>query len=125
LLIEFFMSSNTPDFSKFDEIITQAEENLQNGLNSLSSLSNQAREVFETNPGAILTSIAVAGFAAGVMMRRRSAGRRKTRSQFAADPLVLFVAGAVAGLAVGPQIVEEFTEGTKSFDQSLNKIPRH
>jgi len=119
------MSSNTPDFSKFDEIITQAEENLQNGLDSLSSLSNQAREVFETNPGAILTSIAVAGFAAGVMMRRRSAGARKARSQFAADPLVLFVAGAVAGLAVGPQIVEEFTEGTKGFDQSLNKAPRH
>jgi hypothetical protein len=123
------MSSNTPDFSKFDEIINQAEENLQNGLDSLSSLSNQAREVFETNPGAILTSIAVAGFAAGVMMRRRSArvkGRRPARSQFAADPLVLFVAGAVAGLAVGPQIVEEFAEGTrKGFEKGLDKIPRH
>jgi hypothetical protein len=123
------MSSNTPDFSKFDEIITQAEENLQNGLDSLSSLSNQAREVFETNPGAILTSIAVAGFAAGVMMRRRSTrvkGRRQARSQFAADPLVLFVAGAVAGLAVGPQIVEEFAEGaSKGFEKGLDKIPRH
>src|SRR5271156_3635572 len=106
------MSSNTPDFSKFDEIITQAEENLQNGLDSLSSLSQQAREVFETNPGAVLTSIAVAGFAAGVMMRRKTSGRatRRTRSSFAADPLALFVAGAIAGLAVGPQVVKEFTE---------------
>ena len=110
------MSANTPDFSQFDEIINQAEENLQNGLESLSGLSNQAREVFENNPGAILTSIAVAGFAAGVMLRRKSKaaqGSRRTRSHFAADPLVLFVAGAIAGLAVGPQVIKDFD---KDFD---------
>lgn len=123
------MSSNTPDFSKFDEIISQAEENLQNGLDSLSSLSNQAREVFETNPGAVLTSIAVAGFAAGVMMRRRASGRptRRARASFAADPLALFVAGAIAGLAVGPQVVRELSEGTSEFERSArdDKLSRH
>jgi hypothetical protein len=101
------MSANTPDFSKFDEIINQAEENLQNGLESLTSLSNQAREVFENNPGAILTSIAVAGFAAGVMLRRKNKSTQRARSHFAADPLVLFVAGAIAGLAVGPQVIRD------------------
>ena len=117
------MSANTPDFSKFDEIINQDEENLQNGLESLSGLSNQAREVFENNPGAILTSIAVAGFAAGVMLRRKNKSARRTRSHFAADPLVLFVAGAIAGLAVGPQVIRDLAQEQNGQDNEMDFDP--
>ena len=97
---------------EIQEMMGQAEENFRKGLNALSEWSEQTRDIFQKNPGAILTAVALAGFVSGVLLRRSKPSLQRANIPLKADPLILFVAGAIAGVTVGPQILEETFSNT-------------
>jgi hypothetical protein len=113
-----------PNIPDIQEVMTQAEENFRKGLKTLSEWSEQARDIFQKNPGAILTSVALAGFVTGVMLRRKSPALQRANVPLKADPLVLFVAGAIAGVTVGPQVLESaLSQSSPPSEAPLRRAP--
>jgi hypothetical protein len=93
--------------TEIQDMMGEAEENFRKGLITLSQWSEQTRDIFQKNPGTILTAVALAGFVSGVLLRRSKPALQRANIPLKADPLVLFIAGAIAGITVGPQILEE------------------
>lgn len=101
-----------PSKASLEQIFADAESNLRNGLSTLSAWSDQARDVLENRPGVVLASLSIAGFMTGMMVRGgRSLFERTGRKGFMADPLVVFLTGAFAGLTLGPRLLNEASQG--------------
>lgn len=95
-----------------EQIFAEAEANLRSGLSTLSSWSDQARDILENRPGVVLASLSIAGFMTGLMVRGgRPLFERTGRKGFMADPLVVFLTGAFAGFTIGPRLLKEASTG--------------
>jgi hypothetical protein len=110
-------SSLPPDF---DQMLGEAENTLSQGLQTLHEWGNQARQILNDRPGAVLASVSIAGFMTGLLLRQRRLLTRRlgNSKKLTADPMVMFVAGTVAGFAMGPKILQE------GFDPAADKSPR-
>jgi hypothetical protein len=99
--------------AEFDKLLGDAEATFRRGLETLTQWSDQARGILHTSPGSLLTALAVSGFMTGAMLRRRSPAMSKLNIPLKADPVLLFGAGLLAGIAFGPQAVQGLAEGVK------------
>ena len=111
-------------------MFTEAEQTLRKGLETLTEWSDQARDVLENRPGVILASLSIAGFMTGVLLRQgRLNLRRRGARKLAADPMTMFLTGAIAGFTLGPRVVNELmkTEAqprpSKESDPELRTSP--
>lgn len=94
-------SETQPDIEK---IVADAEDLFRKGMDTIGEWGDEARNLLENRPGVVLASISIAGFMTGYLLRR-GVPLRKMRSQFGADPTMIFVSGAIAGLLLGPKLV--------------------
>jgi hypothetical protein len=99
---------------EFEKMLGDAEQTFRRGLETLTQWSDQARGILHTNPGSLLTAVAVSGFMTGAMLRRRSPAMRKLNLPLKGDPVLLFGAGLLAGIAFGPQVVQGLLDGGSS-----------
>jgi hypothetical protein len=95
---------------EFDKLLGDAEATFKKGLETLTQWSDQARGILHTSPGSLLTALAVSGFMTGALLRRRSPAIQKLNIPLKADPVLLFGAGLLAGIAFGPQAVRSLHE---------------
>jgi hypothetical protein len=117
-------------FDNVDDMLKEAEDTFRKGVGTLSSWSEQARELIDNKPSVILAAIGVSGFVMGSLLRHGISSRKAIRSgesiskntlpgfseqQLPADPFVLFVAGVVAGAVAGPRVIREALSGIDRF----------
>lgn len=95
-----------PKLPNLDQMMGEAENTLQQGLQTLTEWGDQARKILKDRPGAVIASVSIAGFMTGLLLRQRKL-LTQSKSKPAADPMVMFVAGAVAGFAMGPRVMQE------------------
>ncbi len=88
---------------EIDQIFGEAENTLKQGMQTLNEWGNQARRILKDKPGVVIASVSIAGFMTGLLLRQRRLFTQ-TPSKPMADPMVMFIAGAVAGFAMGPKI---------------------
>lgn len=109
-----------------ENMISDAESRLREGIDTLSAWSDQVRDVIQNRPGVVLAGIAVAGFVTGLVARRgpsllSDAGARTTSSAgFGGDPLIVFMSGALAGFTLGPRILREVAMGNEFGRSSVS-----
>ena len=109
-------------FDNMEEMFNEAGETFRKGVTTLSTWSEQARDLIETKPGVILAAVGVSGFITGSLLRHGIASRRSASSgegvapntlpgfneqKLPTDPFILFVAGIVAGVVAGPKVIQE------------------
>lgn len=105
-----------------EEIFSDAEERFRSGLSTLSDWSEQARSVVQDRPGVLVASLAIAGFMTGLLFRRSASGKLpRGEKEFAADPIVVFLTGAIAGFAIGPRGLEVAAKGRSSEIRSVER----
>jgi hypothetical protein len=95
-----------PKLPNLDQMMGEAENTLQQGLQTLTEWGDQARKILKDRPGAVIASVSIAGFMTGLLLRQRKL-LTQSNNKPAADPMVMFVAGAVAGFAMGPRVMQE------------------
>lgn len=96
----------TPKIPNLDQIMGDAENTLQQGLQTLNEWGNQARKILKDRPGAIIASVSIAGFMTGLLLRQKRLLTQSSNKP-TADPMIMFVAGAVAGFTMGPRVLNE------------------
>lgn len=101
------MAEQEATHSNLQEIFNETESKLRAGMARITEWSEQAREALREKPSAALASIAIAGFLTGVFIRRGNLGEQGTILEPPVDPLTLFLAGAVAGIFLGPRFLAE------------------
>jgi uncharacterized membrane protein YraQ (UPF0718 family) len=89
-----------------DQMMADAQDTLQQGIQTLNEWGNQARQILKDRPGAVVASVAIAGFMTGALLRQKRL-RTQASGKLTADPMVMFVAAAVAGFTMGPRILQE------------------
>jgi hypothetical protein len=92
---------------RLEDLINEAADRLRQGLGTLTQWGEQANDILQNKPGALVAGLAVAGFMTGLMMHRREFERNRMRPEFNADPMLVFVTGAIAGLIIGPRFLRE------------------
>lgn len=87
-----------------DELLRTAEGSLKRGLDTIQALAQQ--------PGAVTAAMAIAGLVTGALLRSgaRPSPVSKTKS---AEPLLVFAAGAAAGLLLGKPLLRGVFRGEK------------
>ncbi|MCM2324057.1 MAG: hypothetical protein NDJ90_12425, partial [Oligoflexia bacterium] len=123
---------NTQKSPNLEQIFGEAEERFRKGLNLLADWSEQARNVIQERPGVLTASIAIAGFMAGLITRKggvefaQRGKSRETAPEFFADPIVVFIAGTIAGFAFGPQLMQSAVAGNyPRATRSAPSLERH
>lgn len=94
---------------RLEDIFSEAEDRFRSGLSTLNDWSEQVRDVVQDRPGVLVGSLAVAGFLTGLVFRRSNMEEEEQPGlprDFLADPVVVFITGAIAGFTVGPRIVK-------------------
>jgi hypothetical protein len=113
LLGELPMAPYSSEQLNLGELINDLEANLRQNLSKLSEWREQAREILDERPGAIVSSLAIAGFMAGALLRRPD-GRLQAQGPLrltpkhspSLDPLIIFLGTAVIGFAFGAKILD-------------------
>lgn len=97
----------------FEEILGEAEQSFRQGMQTLADWGDQARHILQNRPGVVLASVSIAGFMTGLLLRQ---GRitSKNSPKLSADPMVMFLTGAVAGFTMGPRVIREINENLHS-----------
>jgi uncharacterized membrane protein YraQ (UPF0718 family) len=114
--------SESSDLPKgFDEMMGDAENMLQQGLQTLTHWGDEARQILRDRPELVVASVSIAGFMTGLLLRQRKLTTQST-GKLGANPMVMFVAGAVAGFTVGPRVVQEI--GKSSSEEQSSQPPR-
>jgi hypothetical protein len=125
-------NSQADQFENLEEMLKEAADTFQRGIGTLNSWSEQARELIQTKPGVILAAVGVSGFVVGSLLRHGWSTRKTIKSKadgstvrnslpgfskegLPADPLVLLIAGAVAGLVAGPRVIQEALMGIERY----------
>jgi hypothetical protein len=102
----------------FGDMINEIEDSVRESFSKLNSWADQARTVLDEKPGAIISSLAIAGFMAGALIRRGNYGlssiRNLGRGQ-GVDPLLVLGAGAIMGWTFG-------LGGSTSTKPNLNSV---
>jgi hypothetical protein len=93
----------------FEEIIGEAEQSFRQGMQTLSDWGDQARHIIKNRPGVVLASVSIAGFMTGLLLRQGRITSGKSQ-KLSADPMILFLTGAVAGFTMGPRVIREISE---------------
>lgn len=99
-------SKQSPRLPDLDQMMGEAESALQEGLKTLNEVGNQARQILNERPGVVIAAVSIAGFMTGLLLRQRRLISRETE-KLSADPMVMFVASAVAGFTMGPRVVQQ------------------
>ncbi len=94
------------------QVFSDAEQALRKSFTTLGEWGDQARSIFENRPGVVLASVSIAGFMTGLLIRQGGLGGGRRKTDFAADPLIVFVTGALAGITLGPKMLKELTTQT-------------
>lgn len=85
-------------------MINEIEDSVRDSFTQLNSWADHARTLLDEKPGAIISSLAIAGFMAGALLRRGNYGlssiRQLGRGQ-GVDPLLVLGAGAIMGWTFG------------------------
>ncbi len=115
-------SPQAPKLPNLDQIMGDAETTLQQGLQTLSEWGNQARQILKDQPGAVIASVSIAGFMTGLLLRQRKLLSQSTNKP-TADPMVMFVAGAVAGFAMGPRVIQELSAEDQQSQPPEQSVP--
>ncbi len=101
------------------DMINDLEATFRQSMTKLGEWSEQAREVLHERPGTITSSLAIAGFLAGALLRNpekiQPAAPLKfaPRHNAALDPVIIFLGTAVLGFAFGSKLFE----GGTAFSQ--------
>jgi hypothetical protein len=113
-------------FENVEEMFKEAEDTFRKGVGTLNTWNEQARDIIENKPGIILAAVGVSGFITGALLRHGIKMRKSVRAGepvqantlpgfqnqgLPADPIVLFVAGIVAGIVAGPKVIQEAISG--------------
>lgn len=102
-----------------EEMLNEAEDSLLKTVQTLTHWSERARNILQDRPGVVLASVSVAGFMTGVLLRQgRLRSRKLSRETFAADPLVMFLTGTIAGFTLGPELLRELTKNHEYAEAS-------
>lgn len=109
----------------FDQMMGDAENMLQQGLQTLNHWGDEARQILKDRPELVVASVSIAGFMTGLLLRQRKLTTQNT-GKLSANPMVMFVAGAVAGFTMGPRVVQQLNEQTSHEEKSSQppRIPR-
>lgn len=121
---------NDLDNPNFEQVFTDAEDTFRRGLETLTQWSDQARNVIQNRPGVVLASLSIAGFMTGIMLRRGTMSLRGERQSLPADPMIVFLTGAFAGLTLGPRVLREVAQsgeqrGPRGDETSSEEPFRH
>ncbi|MCM2279933.1 MAG: hypothetical protein NDJ89_17805 [Oligoflexia bacterium] len=113
-----------------EQIFGEAEQRFRKGLSSLADWSEQARGVIQDRPGTLTASLAIVGFMAGLVTRKGGvdfAPAKDSKPGLFADPVVVFVASAIAGFAFGPKLMESALNGRagRSSERGKPSIEHH
>lgn len=124
-------------FESVDQMIQEAEITLRKGMGSLSEWSELARDLLESKPAVILAAASVSGFVAGTILRHGFSMRRSVRTgrtsargilpevakqELPIDPLLLLAGGLLAGVVVGPLLVERAFSSLSSLARNEEDI---
>lgn len=90
----------------FGELMTEIEAGIREGLATISRWNDRVISLIEENPDSLISSIAVAGFVAGILLRRTD-----ERTPRGMDPLPLLGASVLAGFLIGPRLLEQLEPG--------------
>jgi hypothetical protein len=103
-------NSNLNSNQHFGDMINEVEDSVRESLRKLNDWADQARTVLDEKPSTIVSSLAVAGFMAGALLRRGNYGLSNLRQLGrgkSVDPLLILGIGAVMGWAFGPRLMSE------------------
>jgi hypothetical protein len=113
-------NENEPSAS-VEQIFGEAESALRKSMETLGQWGDQARDVLQNRPGVVLASISIAGFMTGVLLRQGGFKKaRAAKAGWAADPLIVFLTGTVAGITLGQRILRDLGgTGDQDLDSEL------
>lgn len=101
-------SKNPDQQPNVEQIFGDAETALRQSMETLGQWGDQARDVLQNRPGVVLASVSIAGFMTGVLMRQGGFKKAaRSTAGWAADPIIVFLTGALAGLTLGPRILRD------------------
>jgi hypothetical protein len=107
------MAPSSSERLNLGELINDLEANLRQSLSKFSEWREQAREILDERPGAIVSSLAIAGFLAGALLRHpderlQAQGPLNLTPKHSPslDPLIIFLGTAAIGFAFGAKILE-------------------
>ena len=89
------MDESKPDLS---EILSSAEQNLKRGIHTVQELAEQ--------PGTVTAAMALAGFLTGTFIKNPEGGSKNK-----IEPMLVFAAGALAGLVLGRPLFRSLFRG--------------
>ncbi|MFL5812554.1 MAG: hypothetical protein ACJ763_03170 [Bdellovibrionia bacterium] len=95
----------------FDDMMGDAENMIQQGLHTLNHWGDEARHILKDRPELVVASVSIAGFMTGLLLRQRKLTTQNT-GKLSANPMVMFVAGAVAGFTMGPRVMQQINKTT-------------
>ncbi|MGK5084370.1 hypothetical protein WDW37_13830 [Bdellovibrionota bacterium FG-1] len=118
-----------PKFENVEEFFKEAENTFQKGVFTLGSWSEDLKHLIEEKPGLILAALGVSGFVMGSLLRHGISSDQPghtlpgyVEQELPADPFVLFVAGAIAGVIAGPQLIQEAIAAVKTKPDNDNVV---
>jgi hypothetical protein len=105
----------------FGDIINEIEDSVRDNLQRLNDWADQARDLLDEKPSTLISSLAIAGFMTGALLRKgdyRLSSLHQKRSL--SDPLLVLALGAVAGWVFGPRIAAQgrTQPGSQSVSES-------
>lgn len=109
------MENTQQKYNTLEQAFTEAESRFREGLDTLSKWTEQTSQVMKDRPGALVASIAIAGFVTGISLRQSSliSGQPRPREggvELGADPLISFLSGALAGFVLGPRLLRSISK---------------
>jgi uncharacterized membrane protein YraQ (UPF0718 family) len=101
----------------FDEMMGDAENMIQQGLQTLNHWGDEARHILKDRPELVVASVSIAGFMTGLLLRQRKLTTQNT-GKLSANPMVMFVAGVVAGFTMGPRVMQQINPPSREEESS-------
>jgi hypothetical protein len=92
---------------ELEQMFGDAEQALRKSMSTLGEWGEQARNIIQNRPGVVLASVSIAGFMTGLLFRQGGFGRASKKVNLSADPLIVFLTGAFAGITMGPRLLRE------------------
>jgi hypothetical protein len=106
---------------EFEQMFGDAEQALRKSMGTLGEWGETARNIIQNRPGVVLASVSIAGFMTGLLFRQggfsRSSKNAK-RASLSADPLIVFLTGALAGITMGPRLLREAQQNSAAVGPS-------
>jgi hypothetical protein len=116
--------NQTEPSASVEQIFGEAENALRKSMETLGQWGDQARDVLQNRPGVVLASISIAGFMTGVLLRQGGFKKaRAAKTGWAADPIIVFLTGAVAGITLGQRVLRDL--GGSGDQDSDSDLYRH